>query len=114
VWFNGVMFDGVLDKAGFVARLKELGYSDEEISSEWKKLEDEFYRQVLVAVYDGLSGEEKGRLSPDGDFGEAIDKVVAYVKENLSKLDGNGIIKSAAMRAQENYLKGFKVEEGIS
>src|SRR3989344_3138873 len=102
------MFDQVLDKAGFVARLKELGHSDEKISSEWKKLEDEFYRQVLVAVYDGLSDEEKGRLSPDGNFGEAIDKVVAYVKENLTKLDGNGIIKSAAIDRKENYLKGFE------
>lgn len=99
------MFDELLDRLGFERRLKELGYPDDEVVKQWKIYEDEFYRQCLVAIYEGLTEEEKKKLPGNGDFGMAIDGVGEYVRKNASRLDGRGIMKTAATRAQENYLR---------
>ena len=112
MWFNRDMFDQVLDKKGFVARLKELGYNEERVEEEWKKIEEGFYKLCFVNAYLELSEVDKEAITRMGGFKaddpkSMLEAVYEFLKKNEGKVDMMGIIGKSANQVYELYLAGL-------
>lgn len=112
--------DKLLGKDEIVSIFKELGMSESEVESSWKKISEGFTINFLTFVYQEIPEEDRKVIDfgIDGSTKEGLERLLAlvntYLNEHLDRFDVVSLGKKAAGKVVETMEQSInkKLSEG--